>query len=118
MLFCLQRANCMRNMQGKNIIKYLKLIIIFLGQIRPQSICFRAFAKYFPSKSLYSKRKIFSYKIYFFRIQFKIIGSKQLAEIEPAFSIGLHQSLQFICYIKIAYLLIDSKNFVSLTEKL
>ena len=83
MLFSLQRANCVKNMQGKNIINYFKLIIMFLEHIRPQSICFRSPAKYFPLELLYSKSKICSYKIYFFHIQFKIIGSKQLAEIKP-----------------------------------
>ena len=94
------------NMQGKKIINYLKLIIMFLRHIRLQSICFRAPAKYFPLKSLYSKSKICSYKIYFFHIQFKIIGSKHLAEIQPVLELVYTKYIAWFCSsfaIKVLY---------------
>ena len=78
---------------------------MFLGHIRPQGICFRAPAKYFPLKLLYSKSKICSYKIYFFHIQFKIIGSKQLAEIKPVSEL-IHTEVYWFCSsfaIKVLY---------------
>ena len=82
MIFSLQRANYVGNVQGKNIIMHLKLIIIFLVKIRPQGICFLTPVSIFHRDRCIAKVKYASsYKIYLFRIQFKTIKCKYFAEI-------------------------------------
>ena len=80
-------------MQGKNIMKYLKLIIIFLDEIHSQGTCFQTLAEYFESRLLYSKSKICSLFIFLF---ISFVFNSRLLEANSLLKINLLSVLDHI----------------------